>query len=150
MSAFSTWIPPTRGRPPSLWNFDNPGIADFTTILDGSIIGRIDFKIATGTVDIPLEQVNLNFLKATGAASGIVVGPPPQINTIEIIVPGRACPWDCQETPDDKVGTADLLALLSQWGMPGLCDFDGSGDVSTADLLKLLSSWGDCPEGEAP
>ena len=65
----------------SVWNFDSPGIADFTTILDGSIIGRIDFKIATGTVDIPLEQVNLNFVKATGAAQGIVVGPAPKINT---------------------------------------------------------------------
>jgi hypothetical protein len=69
----------------SLWDFDNPGIADFTTIIDGSIDGRIDFMIATGSVDIPLNQINLNFIKATGPSSGIVVNPPPQINSIMIL-----------------------------------------------------------------
>lgn len=69
----------------SLWTFDNPGIADFGPILDGTIDGRIDFFIETGQVDIPLNQVNLNFLKATGGASGFVVTPPPTITNIEII-----------------------------------------------------------------
>ena len=69
----------------SLWNFDNPGIADFGPILDGSIDGRIDFFIETGTVDIPLGQVNLNFIRANGASSGIVVTPPPTVTSIAII-----------------------------------------------------------------
>ena len=42
------------------------------------------------------------------------------------------------------MATADLLALLGQWGGAGSCDFDGDG-VSTADLLKLLGNWGNCP-----
>jgi hypothetical protein len=45
---------------------------------------------------------------------------------------------------DGNVATADLLALLAQWGGPGSCDFDGGG-VATSDLLKLLSMWGPCP-----
>ncbi len=69
----------------SLWDFDNPGIADFGPILDGSIDGRIDFFIATGSVDIPLNQVNLNFIKANGPNFGTVVSPPPTITGIAII-----------------------------------------------------------------
>lgn len=60
------------------------------------------------------------------------------------VVPVAACPWDCADPADGNVATADLLALLSQWGAPGPCDFDGGG-VTTADLLKLLSEWGACP-----
>lgn len=55
-----------------------------------------------------------------------------------------ACPWDCAETADGQVSTADLLALLEQWGGPGSCDFDGDNAVGTAELLKLLSEWGPC------
>ncbi len=69
----------------SPWNFDNPGVADFGPILDGSIDGRVDFSIETGTVDIPLNQVNLNFLLATSASVGFVVNPPPTITGVSII-----------------------------------------------------------------
>ncbi|MFQ5843888.1 MAG: hypothetical protein ACE5JG_02765 [Planctomycetota bacterium] len=37
-----------------------------------------------------------------------------------------------------------LLALLSQWGGAGGCDFDGGG-VGITDLLKLLGNWAGCP-----
>jgi hypothetical protein len=56
--------------------------------------------------------------------------------------PGVNCPWDCG-APDLVVGIVDLLALLSGWGAPGPCDFDGGG-VGITDLLKLLSVWGPC------
>ena len=86
--------------PGSPWNFDSPGTADFTTIVDGSIDGRIEFRIATGSVDIPLNQVNLTVLRATGPNSGTVVTPVPTINSIEIIpAPGGAA-----------------LLLLGAWG----------------------------------
>jgi hypothetical protein len=71
--------------PESLWNFDNPGEADFGPILDGSIRGRVDFFLDTGEVDIPLPQVNLNFIKATGPSGGIVVTPNPQIQRVEVV-----------------------------------------------------------------
>jgi len=49
---------------------------------------------------------------------------------------------------DGDVDTADLLALLANWGdcpePPEPCpgDLDGDGDVDTADLLALLGNWG--------
>ncbi len=58
---------------------------------------------------------------------------------------GAACPEDCQAVPDGTVNVPDLLALLSQWGMPGSCDFDGCGTVAVPDLLQLLAAWGVCP-----
>ncbi len=54
------------------------------------------------------------------------------------------CPWDCEASPDGSIAINDLLALLSQWGAAGPCDFDG-GSVGINDLLKLLSNWGSCP-----
>ena len=54
-----------------------------------------------------------------------------------------SCAADCGD-PDGVVSTADLLALLSQWGASGSCDIDGSGSVTTADLLALLGLWGPC------
>lgn len=69
----------------SLWDFDNPGIADFTPILDGSIRGRVDFFPTTGEADIPLAQVNLNFVKATSPSGGIVVTPVPTVTRAEVV-----------------------------------------------------------------
>ncbi len=57
----------------------------------------------------------------------------------------QACP-DCQAVPDGSVNVPDLLALLSQWGMPGSCDHDHDNVVAVPDLLMLLSAWGlTCP-----
>ncbi len=54
------------------------------------------------------------------------------------------CPWDCGDN-DGNIGIVDLLALLSQWGGPGACDFDADGMLGITDLLKLLANWGRCP-----
>jgi hypothetical protein len=56
----------------------------------------------------------------------------------------ESCPWDCAAKPDGIVSIGDLLALLSQWGGPGTCDFFGNG-VGIDDLLELLNRWGLCP-----
>jgi hypothetical protein len=44
--------------------------------------------------------------------------------------------------------TADLLALLGNWGecpgRPGPWDFDGGGIVDALDLLALLAARGPC------
>jgi len=53
------------------------------------------------------------------------------------------CPWDCGAA-DGNVGIVDFLALLAQWGGPGMCDFDGGG-VAITDFLTLLEQWGPCP-----
>ena len=53
-----------------------------------------------------------------------------------------SCPWDCGAA-DGNVGIVDFLALLAQWGGPGMCDFDGGG-VGITDFLALLAEWGPC------
>jgi hypothetical protein len=57
----------------------------------------------------------------------------------------RACPWDCEATPDDRVSITDFLTMLSQWGGPGTCDVDLSGTVNIVDFLSMLAWWGPCP-----
>ena len=61
-------------------------------------------------------------------------------------IPEPACPCDCDgaENTDGNVGILDFLTLLSQWGGPGSCDFDG-GSVGITDFLELLANWGPCP-----
>jgi hypothetical protein len=63
--------------------------------------------------------------------------------TITVVVPPR--PADVNE--DGVVGVADLLAVISAWGMcpkNSLCpaDIDGDGVVGVADLLAVISNWG--------
>ncbi len=60
------------------------------------------------------------------------------------LVQGPGCPWDCGDPPDGAVGITDFLDLISQWGGPGACDFDGGG-VGITDFLELLATWGSCP-----
>ena len=62
--------------------------------------------------------------------------------------PGRdsttPCPGDCAAGGDGFVDTADLLALLGQWGSTGTCDLDGNDVIDTGDLLALIGAWGAC------
>jgi len=71
-------------------------------------------------------------------------GDPPVVDMGAYEFQGTSCPWDCEPTPNDNVGIVDFLALLSQWGGPGSCDFDGGG-VGIVDFLALLANWGPCP-----
>jgi hypothetical protein len=59
------------------------------------------------------------------------------------VTDGQGLPGDLDG--DGDVDTADLLALLADWGCGGQnCpgDVDGDGDTDTADLLLLLANWG--------
>jgi hypothetical protein len=40
------------------------------------------------------------------------------------------------------VDSADLAALLSNWGGKGAGDVDGNGTVDSADLALVLNAWG--------
>lgn len=71
--------------PSSLWTFDNAGTADFTTVVSGAIQGVIDFTIDTGGMTIPLNQVNLNMVRATSGSGGVVVSPAPIVTHVEIV-----------------------------------------------------------------
>jgi hypothetical protein len=57
----------------------------------------------------------------------------------------RACPWDCEAVPDDRVSVLDFLVMLSQWGGAGSCDVDQNGTVNVNDFLAILAHWGPCP-----
>jgi hypothetical protein len=58
---------------------------------------------------------------------------------------GALCPADI--TGDSNVNTADLLAVINNWGpCPGCpADITGDGNVNTADLLAVINAWGACP-----
>ena len=43
------------------------------------------------------------------------------------------------------VSILDFLWMLSQWGLPGTCDFNIDGVVSILDFLEMLAHWGPCP-----
>ena len=69
-------------------------------------------------------------------------------------VNGNNIPDECECLSDIDgdwdVDTADLLALLGDWGCtgePGECigDVNWDGVTNTADLLQLLGAWGNCP-----
>ena len=49
-------------------------------------------------------------------------------------------------TPIQDVGFADLLRLLSAWGVCSGCpeDLDDDDDVGFSDLLIVLANWGPC------
>ena len=54
------------------------------------------------------------------------------------------CVWDCG-TVDDNVGIDDFLALLGQWGQPGMsCSFNGTA-IGIVEFLDLLANWGPYP-----
>ena len=64
-------------------------------------------------------------------------------------VPEEPCAGDIDE--DGEVDSADLGALLAEWGncsKKGECraDIDGSGQVDAADLGLLVAAWGPCPD----
>lgn len=60
-----------------------------------------------------------------------------------------SCPGDLNG--DGLVDGADLGALLSNFGGPGIGDLDGSGLVDGGDLGALLALWGaECPPPSGP
>jgi hypothetical protein len=58
-----------------------------------------------------------------------------------------SCPCDCEDPPDGTVDVGDFLALLAQWGIPGMCDCEDppDGAVDVGDFLAILAAWGPCP-----
>ncbi len=58
-----------------------------------------------------------------------------------------ACGGDVNH--DHQVNVADLLAVITHWGLCADCDADptpcgGDGVVNVADLLEVISHWGPC------
>ncbi len=75
---------------------------------------------------------------------GLLIGLAVSLGVSATALAPVGCVWDCGDA-NGAVDVPDLLALLSQWGGPGTCDFDGNGAVDVLDLLDLLANWGPCP-----
>src|SRR5688572_20244467 len=90
--------------PTSVWNFDNPAVADFTPIQNGTLNGRIDFTIATGSMDINLANVRLSMGQASAPNIFINSNPQPVITSVAIVpIPEPSSVTAC--------GAAALVAL---------------------------------------
>lgn len=71
--------------PTSVYTFENPAIANMLPIQLGTIDGRIDFTIATGSMDINLASVRLTLGQAFSPNQQLVTEPPPTITSVEIV-----------------------------------------------------------------
>ena len=60
-------------------------MADFTSIVAGTIDGRVDFAISTGAMDINLDNVRLTLGQSTGPSSQLLTNPQPTITSVQII-----------------------------------------------------------------
>jgi hypothetical protein len=65
--------------------YDNPAIIDFTSILNGTINGRVDFRIQTGSMTINLDEIQLSMIQAKGINWGTESLPAPVITSIDVI-----------------------------------------------------------------
>jgi hypothetical protein len=113
--------------------YRNQGDLPDVTFLEQA--GNIPEQARTGGHDVAVVEVNGDGL------ADLVLG---RCSGTEVWVSLHVCPWDLDRS--GNVGTADLLALLADWGSDpgGPPDFDGNGAVGTADLLILLANWGAC------
>ena len=69
----------------SVWNFDNPAVANFLPIQLGTNNGRIDFTIQTGAMDINLNNISLGMGFATAPNIFINSVPQPVITAVQIV-----------------------------------------------------------------
>ena len=69
----------------SLWNFDNPAVANFIPIQNGTNNGRIDFTIQTGAIDINLNTISLGMGQAIAENIFINSVPQPVITAVQIV-----------------------------------------------------------------
>jgi len=76
---FDSWKSAT-----SAFTFDHPTVVDFTSILDGSIQGVVEFTIANGEMDVDLNKVALQLSHALDGSSGVVVVPQPFVTSVSL------------------------------------------------------------------
>jgi len=105
----------------SVWSFKGPTVVDFSSILDGTIDGLIEFRIETGQVDIDLNQVDLWMIQGTGPSSGLVVSPAPILGLVEIV--------------GDALGTNYCISTQNSTGAASTISASGSASISANDLV---------------
>jgi subtilisin family serine protease len=92
----------------------------------------IELRLESSAVDI--DSINQPYAGELGVG---------RLNAAGAVNLGPVAPTLGDLDGSGAVGTADLLILLSDWGLTHTsADLNGDGTVSTADLLLLLSVWG--------
>jgi hypothetical protein len=151
-SSFGTYSGPlsmnpygSLAAPGSPWMFDSSGTMPFTSIQNGTIQGVIEIYIQTGSVDIPLNQVNLSLQQATGPNSGFICNPAPTITFIGVVSPSTGtsfCPGDGSGTAcpcGNNSLTGSESGCLSSLGQGAKLVGSGSASVSN-DTFVLQGS----------
>jgi hypothetical protein len=101
-------------------------------------------------VEAPFILGEYSTVNAPGFEITYENNPAPMADRVLATYTGTGCPGDIAPAGGDGiVDGADLLTLLSQWGVcpdeePCSGDLNGDGVVDGADLLTLLSNWGPC------
>ena len=137
--------------PGSPWTFDGAATGvDFTTILDGTIQGVIEYTIQTGAHDIPANQINLTMIQATSSSGGYVVTPVPTITSIQFLSgePGAAyCPGDgiaphvacpCGNNNDASMSGCDWMTSGGAAG--GALTATGSASMAANDTYLVATN----------
>ena len=80
-------VPATWKSAGSPWDYHvgDPVTVDFTSLLNGTINGRIEFWINAGSFEFDPNDVYMSFTLATYANGGESVGPHPIVHSVEII-----------------------------------------------------------------
>jgi len=71
--------------PQSLWTWGLPPAIDFSPILDATIDGRIEMRIATGRIAFDPNDVHVRLLHAQGDNWGTEIDPAPRIVSVEVV-----------------------------------------------------------------
>lgn len=107
----------------------DPSTVDFTSLLDGTIQGRIDIEIDSGSFDFNPSSVSMGLLHATSANGGSSIPPVPRVRSVTIaprsVPPGtpRVCPIATATvtrtgTPTGAAPTATLTSTRTPTRQP--------------------------------
>jgi len=86
----------------------------------------------------PGANARVRFVARDLAAGSVVEAGVDFVRVVVASCPGR--PEDLDGS--GSVDSADLAALLNNWGNAGIGDVDGSGIVDSGDLAAVLNAWG--------
>ncbi|MFN0105711.1 MAG: hypothetical protein ACKV2U_26945 [Bryobacteraceae bacterium] len=147
-------LPATFKSPGSPWNFPQPGEpaeVDFSSILNKTIAGRMDFTIDAGSIQFNLSSVALALTQASGPNYGQSVYPSPIVSSVKIFpeLPGDPPPPPPVVPPPPVIGNDDDV-VISAATLKTYCESaEGSAVVFTTNVT-VSNSGGSSAQISAP